>query len=570
MKNIYRILMLSAIAILISVNADAGYKDGYYTRMDGKKREALKVAAKECVSKHTTLNYTNLPNYWINSDVYPDLYNGCKRWWDMYSDEVYLIQSWQSGRDSFSANRMQREHAVPKSWWKKNGNVEYTPAYSDMWNLYPSDGAANQAKLHYPFGIADRLDFDNGVTKVGTAKAGYGGGSKYVFEPADEYKGDFARAVFYMATVYDDLDWVYTYIFRDGSYPSLQNWAIEMLLQWSRTDRVSQKEIERNNYVEQSQGNRNPFVDFPELAEYIWGLRMSETFYIQNQEGSDPTEPITGDPEITVPVNGETLDFGAAAVNGSVHRVLEIVGKNLKEPLSVRVSGTDASLFVPETTSIPAPTINGKGGYLLGINYMPVSAGTHSAKIILYDGGIDGSIVVNLKGEAREVGTLTAPHALEATNISDTGYTANWEAPSGEADYYVLTRVRYLEGNQEAETYETGELNYPITGREAGVAESYTVQYSRLGVLSPASNVIYVAATGITQTYAPAPFRVEIDSEGITIVCNEGEGGNITITDVNGINVIYNDAAIDGARYLLPAGIYLLHRDGYAPMKIVI
>lgn len=102
------------------------------------------------------------------------------------------------------------------------------------------------------------------------------------------------------------------------------------------------------------------------------------------------------------------------------------------------------------------------------------------------------------------------------------------------------------------------------------MAESYTVQYSRLGVLSPASNVIYVAATGITQTYAPAPFRVEIDSEGITIVCNEGEGGNITITDVNGINVIYNDAAIDGARYLLPAGIYLLHRDGYAPMKIVI
>ncbi len=44
-----------------------------------------------------------------------------------------------------------------------------------------------------------------------------------------------------------------------------------MLLQWCRQDPVSQKEIDRNNVVEQYQGNRNPFVDFPELAEYVWG-----------------------------------------------------------------------------------------------------------------------------------------------------------------------------------------------------------------------------------------------------------------------------------------------------------
>ena len=292
------------IAAAVSLTAAAGYPEGYYNRMDGKKKEALKTAAKQCVQSHSRLEYYELPNYWQYSDVYPELVDGMKRWWDMYSDAIYLIRPGQTGKQSFSANKMQREHAVPKSWWKRSGNVEYTPAYSDMWNLYPSDAAANQAKSNYPFGETRTTKFDNGVTKVGAPKAGYGGGASTVFEPADEYKGDFARAVFYMATVYDDLTWVYDYMFVSNTYPSLVPWAVNMLLQWSRQDPVSQKEIDRNDYVEQYQGNRNPFVDFPNLAEYIWGLRTSETFIISEQENTGTTPPITGDPEITAPVNG--------------------------------------------------------------------------------------------------------------------------------------------------------------------------------------------------------------------------------------------------------------------------
>ena len=109
----------------------------------------------------------------------------------------------------------------------------------------------------------------------------------------------------YVATVYDDINWVINYMYKKEAYPTLVPWAREMLLQWCRQDPVSQKEIDRNNVVEQYQGNRNPFVDFPELAEYVWGTRTTEVFYVDQQEGSDPTPPITGDPEITSPVNGE-------------------------------------------------------------------------------------------------------------------------------------------------------------------------------------------------------------------------------------------------------------------------
>lgn len=565
--------MTIALTVCVAVGASAEFKAGYYNRMNGKSGAALKAAAKECVQSHQTLEYYDLPNYWQYSDVYPELVNGCKRWWDMYSDAVYLIQRGQSGKSSFSANKMQREHSVPKSWWKLNGSVEYTPAYSDMWNLYPSDGAANQAKLNYPLGLTASTSFNNGVTKVGGAQTGYGGGSRNVFEPDDEYKGDFARAYMYVATVYDDINWVINYMYKKEAYPTLVPWAKEMLLQWCRQDPVDQKEIDRNNVVEQYQGNRNPFVDFPELAEYIWGTRTTEVFYVDQQQGSDPTPPITGDPEITAPVNGEALDFGQVAVGRSETRVLQIVGKNLTSPLSVRVTGTDRAMFVPEITKeIPAATINQNQGYLLNITYTPTAVGLHEAKIVLYDGGLTGSIAVTLKGEALPMPTFTTLTALQPTDVTANSYTAHWNpvADSEIADYYVLTRTRLVDGNQETETYETGETSYVISDRDPGVAETYYVQYSRLGMLSEPSNEIYVAAgSSVEDLYISAPMQVFAVDGGFMIKLN-GDSKPMHVYDVNGTEVMYVASPVDGDIFLLPAGVYVVTSEGMRPVKLVI
>ena len=550
--------------------AIAGYPDGYYDRMDGKRKEELKKAAKQCVTNHTRLEYYDLPNYWQYSDVYPELVDGCKRWWEMYSDEILLIRPGQTGKQAFSANKMQREHAVPKSWWKKNGDVEYTPAYSDMWNLYPSEPTANGAKSNYPFGETRTTIFDNGVTKVGPPKSGYGGGSYYVFEPADEYKGDFARTIFYMATVYDDLTWVYNYMFVNNNYPSLLPWAMNMLLQWSRQDPVSQKEIDRNNIVEQYQGNRNPFIDFPNLAEYIWGLSSEETFYLKDQENSDPTPPITGDPEITAPLNGESLDFGQTAQGYAVNRALQIKGSNMTSPLSLRVVGTNSAYFKAETTSIPASTMNQNGGYLLNITYLPQAVGKHEAKLTLYDGGLESSIVVNLYGEALEVPVLTALNALPATDISDNGYTANWGAANGIADYYIVRRVRYSEGNEEVDTYETGETYYHFDDRNPAVAESYTVTYMRLGLESPASNSIYVASNGVKGIVDETPCHVYGIEGGLMVSRADGESGDIRAYTLSGSTVLEETDAADGAFFSLDKGVYIVTIGKGRPVKIMV
>ena len=567
-----KILLLAIGLAFVCTSADAVYKQGYYDKMDGKKKEALKAAAKECVEWHTRLVYTDLPNYWQYSDVYPDLYDGCKRWWDMYSDNIYLIRPGQNARSSFSANKMQREHSVPKSWWKKNGDVEYTPAYSDMWNLFPSDGPANQAKLNYPLGLCKSTTFNNGVSKVGPAQTGYGGGSGNVFEPADEYKGDFARSFFYMAMVYDDLPWVVNYMYRQNSWPTLQPWAYEMLLQWSRADKVSQKEIDRNDEVEKSQGNRNPFVDFPELAEYIWGTRTNEVFYIKDQGGS-VTPPITGDPVINRPVNGSALDLGEAAVGHTVVMPLEIDGANLTSSLTVRIQGADRGMFYIPTNSIPASDINSSEIYLLQVEYRPTAVGRHTATLRLYDGGLplDQDVAVTLQGEAFPVPTLAAPVATPASNVADDSYQANWEESPDVVDYYVVPRVRYTEDGPQASTL-TSDFNYVLVeDRDPEVAESYTVQSSRLGILSEPSNSIQVGAgSNVVGIEADQPLTLGSVPGGFMIMLDTRHTG-LKVYDVSGRVIIEKETVEGGETFLLPMGVYVIATDQcLRPQKIAV
>ena len=568
-KRVRRVLMLTFAACSIFF-AHAEYDPQYYTLLEGKRKENLKEAVKQAVRQHRTLVYSDLPNYWQYSDVYPDLVNGCKRWWEMYSNGVYLIERNQSAKGSFSANRMNREHSVPKSWWKVGNDVEYTPAYSDLWNLYPSDGEANMAKSNYPLGIVDRATYDNNVTKVGVPVYGYGGGAGCVFEPADEYKGDFARGFFYMACVYDDISWQprYNWMFVKASYPTLQPWAYEMLLQWARQDPVSQKEILRNDAVEVSQGNRNPFVDFPELAEYIWGTRTTEVFRIAEQGGA-VTPPITGDPELTLPVNDEWLDFGEVAVNGSGSAWLVLKGSNFTAPLSVRVGGEHKDMFTLSTRSIPASSINSTGEYNLPILYTPTEVGEHTATLSIYDGGMASSVRVNLKGRALEAPELKALNALAPVDVTPTAYTAVWSAAEVPVDYYILYRTRYYADGSETDALESDTNSLRITDRDPDVAESYRVCSSRLGYLSPQSNSVMIEASGVAAAGDDPTLCIGVMPEGIRILTSEGDVA-IEIYDVAGRGIGHYEGLKHGDVIELPKGIYLIRSAALATPRMII
>lgn len=544
------------IAVLACVSAAyAAAPAGYYQPLDGKSRETLKTAAHEVIRPHTVVTYNSLfPEQFPQTDVYPELYNGQQRWWEMYSDLVFLVRNGWRG--------MNREHSFPKSWWGGDQNE----AYTDLNHLYPSESDANMAKNNYPLGEVQTPKFDNGITTVGYAYSGMGGGASQVFEPADEYKGDFARTYFYMATCYQDYTWKYTYMVQNGTYPTLKPWAYEMLLDWSRRDPVSQKEIDRNEAVYRIQGNRNPFIDFPELAEYIWGTKTSEIFYLKDQGGS-VTHPITGDPELFAPADGSSLDFGQVAVGKTQEVELLVNGTNLTSALSVRVTGTDRAMFSIIGLSghqIPASDVNADMGYKLTLRYSPASEGDHNAALTLYDGGFPDGTTFNvaLHGRAFPVPELTAPVATEATDLSDNAYMAHWNLPpDGEVvDYYIVNRTRYISATPVTTRLTAEENHLEIDGCDPGVPESYTVQSVRLGFESPESNMIMVRTGSVTGISADVPFGAAAIDGGLRILPGSRHT-NLRIYDLSGKLILTAPEVSGGEEYRLPAGIYVVTAD---------
>ena len=108
----------------------------------------------------------------------------------------------------------------------------------------------------------------------------------------------------------------------------MQSWAIDMLLDWSRNDPVSQKELDRNDAVYAIQGNRNPFVDDPELIEYIWGDRQGDQYTVEHYEG---------DPVLISPVQDSDISFGEVAIGRSQSVDVNVRGAGLTGSITVQL-----------------------------------------------------------------------------------------------------------------------------------------------------------------------------------------------------------------------------------------
>ena len=262
---------LFLLSILIPYLAVASIPDGYYNNADGKKKAALKAALHNIIQPVTVLSYGSGPNStW--SGFYKTDRTSDNQVIDRYS---YDIRYFTSTTDAVSG--MNIEHSFPKSWW---GGSSTPSAYKDLFNLMPCEKNINSTKSNYAMGKVTGTDKGNGCTKVGTGMAG--GKSTSLWEPADEWKGDFARDYFYMVTAYSHLTWTSNGLdmLEQDDWPTLKEWAYTLFLEWAKNDPVDEIERARNDAVYKIQSNRNPFVDFPNLAEYIWGDSVDYAFSI--------------------------------------------------------------------------------------------------------------------------------------------------------------------------------------------------------------------------------------------------------------------------------------------------
>lgn len=238
---------------------------GYYNAAVGKMDAALKTQLYTIISTGTTnVGYDGLYNVYPTSDVTAD-----GKVWDMYSTCTWTHGVKKCGNYSAVCDCYNREHTIPQSWFN-----EQSPMVSDAHHIYPTDGKVNGQRSNYPHGeCSGGTTLPGGKGRLGSSTFVEYSGT--VFEPDDEYKGDFARTYFYFATRYQNImtSFIGGPTFDHTTYPSLATWSIDLYLKWSRQDPVSEKEINRNNAIYAFQKNRNPFIDHPELAEYIWGTK---------------------------------------------------------------------------------------------------------------------------------------------------------------------------------------------------------------------------------------------------------------------------------------------------------
>lgn len=279
MKRTLSILLVLLLGAVTTATMAISRSDliAYASSLKGLKKEQLKTAIYKISQPVTVYNY--------GSGDY-------STWYAFYildrnADDNSMINRYSSQKFYFvtqgkAIDSTNIEHSFPKSWW---GGAKNT-AYKDLFNLYPTPSEGNSAKGNYPMGVVKNVTYSTSSKqnmprreKVGTGTINGTDGIQ-CWEPDDAYKGDFSRAYMYMATTYQNLTWKGTQGLQELTndtlngqpWPSLREWAYTLYLEWCKKDSVSQLEIDRNNGIYNlDQKNRNLYVDFPNLAEYVWG-----------------------------------------------------------------------------------------------------------------------------------------------------------------------------------------------------------------------------------------------------------------------------------------------------------
>lgn len=286
----------------------------YYASIDGTSGQQLLDAIQQVAKIGYRSDDFRYDSVWLAfkyTDMRPD-----GLIWEIYSDCNFEYEKDRTSNTSQTGDckGYNREHAMCQSWFgtaslagKEMSSSKKNSPGSDIFHIYPASYGMNSRRGNRPLGeVLAAANVSGNGTKYGTpittksvvnsVAGAYIEGkitlSTNVLEPADEYKGDIARSYFGTMVKWAG-EWAFnknelgniifdatidadTHYAPENNY-GFTDYGLALMLNWHRQDPVSQKEVDRNNGIQKTQGNRNPFIDYPYLAEYIWGERSGET-----------------------------------------------------------------------------------------------------------------------------------------------------------------------------------------------------------------------------------------------------------------------------------------------------
>lgn len=209
----------------------------YYDSAEGRTGEALKDALNQIVGKAKATSYDEVKSVLVKADLM-----------EGSTSKLYLIYDSKTTHNKWdNAATWNREHVWPQS--KLNGAPK-----GESHNLRAADVKTNSNRGNEPF--------VNGTGLYGSRVSGG-------YFPGDEHKGDVARIVMYMVVRYPQLNF--------GSGIGL----LQTFLKWHNEDPVNAFERNRNDVIHDMQGNRNPFIDHPEMAQLIWGSGQKSVKFLE-------------------------------------------------------------------------------------------------------------------------------------------------------------------------------------------------------------------------------------------------------------------------------------------------
>ena len=431
--------MLLLALVVTSVWAQGPNNSGtYYQSADGKKGAALKTAFFNIIKNHTDIGYDGLIEAYHKTDTRAD---GKLRDW--YSNATNYTWDDRNGNNREGAG-WNREHSVPQSWFSKSN-----PMKSDIVHVLPTDCYVNNRRSSYPFGEVGNATYtsNNGYSKLGSCKtSGYSG---TVFEPNDEIKGDIARIYFYMVTCYEDrfTGWTAgsaTQVFSSNKYEGLKTWCMDMMMRWSKNDPVDAVETARNNAVQEVQGNRNPYVDYPGLEEYVWGSKKEEAFSYDNYDGTGTVTPPDPDrvedpafsPMAGTYTNSVNVKLSCSTTGASIYYTLDGTEPSVNSTLY-----TTDGINLTETTTIKAVA------YLDGMY-----STTTTATYVIETGGdeppVDGEIALNNTFFGVNWTGSRPSNGADVLTGSENGITITYSLGSSANMYCNSEQIRMYGGNE--------------------------------------------------------------------------------------------------------------------------
>ncbi len=388
MKKITLLSFTLLIALSISARPQAGHYDGLNNKSGNNLWAAIHTITN---SGYHSLGYDGLLTAYQKTDVDDngqliDMYGGCtfafSRTCGNYSDEC----------DCYN-----REHSLPKSWW--GGSPEKTSQGCDIFHVVPTDGYVNNRRSNYAFGEVSNATYTYNGNKLGSSSmSGYSG---TVFEPQDEYKGDFARGYFgtmakweLNATSGNGAAIFNNNYTANGNF-GLTTYGITLLMKWHRQDPVSEKELKRNDSIEATQGNRNPFIDYPELAEYLWGAKKNSTVVLSELTCAYDGMVEVDVPTLFTPKDKDEVQFGNVTIDDTETKTITVRGTLLESGITLAISGEDAAYFTVSPTTVTAAQAN--AGQPVAIIYTPAEEGLHTATLTISSQDF-ANIIVNIEG----------------------------------------------------------------------------------------------------------------------------------------------------------------------------